>query len=456
MNLDLLKISYQKFKDSEPNQFLLLYSSFEEQITFLSKICKESEGQTLITCSSISEIQDVFKLLTKYITKEEIEVIHKNYFKNELLIKNKKINSNKIKVIISTKTGIFSPFFNLKNIIIINEESKDHKQYDLNPRYNIKDICFYLSQKNNIKLILTSQSPSIETYYKNLEILNLQENNKFTTINLIDQKVERRSKNELYISLKLQEKIKESLEQNKKIIIINNDLKSEFKSNEKIKNEITELCWGRTNENLFCPTILTIDKNLSCPNITKEIKNTQIIIGTEFLVKNYLYKINNIGTIALLSLDNLMYASDINSNESLFTYIKYFINLSNEKNIENLLIQTKNIENETLNLAINNEYNKFYNKELETRKTLNYPPFSTIIDLIIKEKTTELLEEKKKKILEILDKNQTEIEVIGERTIEKELKTKTRKQENISIKMLSTENNNILKELSEYCLIDIK
>ncbi len=458
MNLDLLKTEYSKFKNSEKNQFLLLYSSFEEQIIFLSKICKESEEQTLITCSSISEIQEIFEILTKYIKKEEIEIIHKNYFKNELLNKNKKINSNKIKVIISTKTGIFSPFYNLKNIIIINEESKDHKQYDLNPRYNIKDICFYLSQKNNIKLILTSQSPSVETFYRDLEILNLQEKNEFTTINLIDQKIEKRSKNELYISLKLQEKIEEALEQNKIIIIVNNDLKSEFKSNQKIKEEIINFCnvlpWQT-------PIITTVDSKSEI-NI-KELKNSQIIIGTEFFVKNYLYKINNIKTITLLSLDNFMHATDIKSNENLFAYIRYFINISLEKTIENLLIQTKNIENETLNLAINNNYNKFYNKELETRRILQYPPFSTIIDLIIKEKNTETLEEKKKKITEIIvgAQNFTPIEIIGERTIEKELKTKIRKQENITIKINIQAQDfapqqQILKALSEYCLIDIK
>lgn len=453
MNLDLLKTSYTQFKNSKKNEFLLLYSSFEEQITFLSKICKETDGQTLITCSSISEIQTIYKILQKYIIKEEIEIIHKNYFKNESLNKNKKINSDKIKVIISTKTGIFSPFYNLKNIVVINEENKDHKQYDLNPRYNIKDICFYISQKNNIKLILTSQSPSIETYYKNLEKINLQEKNRSTTINIVDQKVERKSKNELYIPIKLQGKIEETLEQNKKIIIINNDLKSEFCSNEKIKNEITEFCTGA----LQCvPTIITIDSKSEI-NIEK-IKKSQIIIGTEFLVKNYLYKIENIGIIALLSLDGFINTADIKSNENLFNYITYFINITKEKNIENLLIQTKNIENETLNLAINQNYEDFYNRELEVRKILEYPPFSKTIDLIIKEKTTELLEITKKKILKILENNN--IEIIGERTIEKELKTKVRKQENISIKLVRAQDfapqQQILKQLSEYCLIDIK
>ncbi|MEZ7821417.1 MAG: hypothetical protein QMB51_03865 [Patescibacteria group bacterium] len=446
MNLDLLKKEYTKFKTSNSNQFLLLYSSFEEQIVFISKICKESEGQTLITCSSLSEIKIIFKILSKYIAKEEIEIIHKNYFKNELLNRNKKINSEKIKIIISTKTGIFSPFFNLKNIIIINEESKDHKQYDLNPRYNIKDICFYLSKKNKKNLILTSQSPSIETYYKNLEILFLKEKNITTTTSLVDQKTERRSKNELYISLQLQEKIEEILQKNKKIIIINNDLKSEFKSNQKIKEEISAL---------FKTTITTVDSKAEIN--FDELKNSKIIIGTEFFVKNYLYEIKSIGLIALLSLDNFINSINIKANEDLFAYITFFINLSKEKSIENLLIQAKNIENETLNKALNQDYKTFFDKEIEIRKILEYPPFSTIIDLIIKEKTAELLQIKKNKIIDILDKNN--IETIGEKTIEKELKTKIRKQENISIKtksLLSKEDKTILNELSQYCLIDIK
>lgn len=448
MNINVLKSEYNKLIKSDSNDFIIFYSSFEEHIVFLSKICKETNGQTLITCSSISEIKIIFKILKKYINANEIEIIHKNYSKNELLNKNKKIHSNKIKIILSTKTGIFSPFFNLKNIIIINEESKDHKQYDLNPRYNIKDICSFLSQKNNIKLILTSQAPSVETFYKNLTILDLREKNTLTTINIIDQKTEKRSKNEFYISTKLQEKIKTTLENNKKIIIINNNLKSEFKSNQKIKEEIN---------NLFQTNIITIDSKTEIN--TQELQSAKILIGTEFFIKNFLYETKNIETIALLSLDNIINTANINTNEELFSYITFFINISKEKNIENLLIQSNNVENETLNLAINQDYKKFYEKEIKIREVLEYPPFSTIIDLIIKEKTTESLQERKNKILEILNKKSKEIEIIGERTIEKELKTKIRKQENISIKIpikLFPQQKEILKEISTYCLIDIK
>lgn len=465
MNIELFKTQYSKFKNSASNQFLLLYSSFEEQIVFLSKICKETDGQTLISCSSITEINQIFEILKKYISKEQIEIINKNFFKNELLIKNKKINSNKAKVIISTKTGIFCPFYDLKNIIIINEESKDHKQYDLNPRYNIKDISFFLSNKNKTKLILTSQSPSIETYYKNLQRINIQEKNIETTINLVDQKVEKKSKNDLYISLQLQEKIKNSINNNKKILIINNDLKTEFKSNKKIKEEIELFIKesSRTGallcapEALLCaPEILTIDSK--SPIDRSDIEKSQIIIGTEFLVKNYLYNINNIDTIAILSIDNFIYSDKIESNENLFDYLTYFINISKEKNINNLLIQTKNIENEILNLAVDQNYKAFYDKEINIRKQLNFPPFSKIIELIIKEKDSTKLEEKKNKIIEILENNN--IDIIGEKTIEKELKTKIIKQENIVIKIVKAHCNasqqQILKKLTEYCLIDVK
>jgi len=249
----------------------------------------------------------------------------------------------------------------------------------------------------------------------------------------------------------LQEKIENSINNNTKILIINNDLKTEFKSNKKIKEEVESFC--DSINNFSNKKIITIDSQSLIDE--KEINKSSIIIGTEFLVKNYLYQIKNIETIAILSIDNFIYSNKIEANENLFNYITYFINISKEKNIKNLLIQTQNIDNEILNLAIDQNYKNFYEKEINIRKQLNFPPFSQIIELIIKEKDYTKLEEKKSKIIDILEKNN--IEIIGEKEIEKELKTKIVKQENIVIKINKiTETEEILKELTEYCLINVK
>lgn len=491
MDINLLKSEYTKFTNSSNNEFLLFYSSFSDLSIFLSKIGKESDGQTLIICDTISKTNQIKKILEKYISKDSIAIINKTLSKTEIYSSYKNINSENIKIVIGTKTAIFSPFFNLQNIIIIDEESFFHKQYDQNPRYNVKDVANFLVNSNkNIKLIYTSTCPSIETYNKNLKILDITNNINNTNILFLE-------KNNEIISQKLEDKINDALDLNQKTIIINNNklfatsifcsdcgyiekcdnCKIPLKLNKKTEKEECNICGANRDIITNCPKcnsinikflgtgnqkiysdlekrfpnkkILLIDKEKTSD--IKEINSADIIIGTEFLTQNFLYYINNIYSLVLFSVDSYFQIPDFKSNELLYRYIKKSIDIAKEKNIENLIIKTKYIDNNILNLAINNEYKKFYNYEIKIREMLNYPPFSIIIKLIIKDKTEKEFIKKLSNTKAILDSNKN-IEVIGENKIDK------KNEVHIILKIKKENYNSIkstLKEISKDALLDI-
>lgn len=486
MNKDTLQSEYIKLKESKNKNFLIFYSSFSDLAIFLSKIVKESNNQTVIISDTISKIAQLLKIIEKYIDKKSIEIIHKNLNKTQIFSAYKNISSNKSKLIIGTKTAIFAPFNNISNVIILDEESMYHKQYDQNPRYNVKDIAEYISSLDkNTKLIYTSKSPSIETYSKKPEILDIKDKRVNTDIIFIENTKE-------LITDNIKQTIKEASQENKKVLFINNNklhsssivcndcgyIEKCEKCNITLKidkdKEVCNICNFTKDIITSCPKcgsfnikllgignqkiyqeLNKIYPNKSVSVIDKETKdinlNSDIIIGTDFLLQNYLYYINNIYSIVVFSADDYFNVPDFKSNEFLYRYIVNIIDIAKEKNIKTILIKTKHSDNEILNYSLNDNYLDFYNQEINTRKILNYPPFSIIIKLIIKEKIKKDFDKRLSNAREIL-KNEKKIEIIGENNI------KDKNETHIVIRINKDEYNSLketMKKISKYSLLDI-
>jgi primosomal protein N' (replication factor Y) len=234
------------------------------------------------------------------------------------------------------------------------------------------------------------------------------------------------------------------------------DFKFSGLGNEKIKNEILQLHKDlmlkliEKNEKIDIKKVLNINiiSSSEIDNTTKKLNDYDVIIGTEFFVKNYLNRISNIDSIFLFSVDNYLKIPDFRGNQELFKYITFFKNFSIENNVNNLFIKTNYSENEIIDFAVNSEYDAFYKYEIEIRKDFNYPPFFRFIKFILKQKSLASLEDTYKKILEII--NKSKLKIIGEIDI----KNKNNYQKNIIISVKDI-NHEVLSEISKYCFIDV-
>ena len=69
------------------------------------------------------------------------------------------------------------------------------------------------------------------------------------------------------------------------------------------------------------------------------------------------------------------------ANEETFDLIVQTIGRTGRKNKGKALIQTSFPRNKIINYALNNDYNSFYEFELERRKKYNYPPFNNFVGI---------------------------------------------------------------------------
>ncbi len=77
----------------------------------------------------------------------------------------RKITSGGADICIGTRSAVFAPFENL-GMIVIDEEHEHTYKSEQSPKYHARDVARYRCTKNNALMLLSSATPSVESYYK--------------------------------------------------------------------------------------------------------------------------------------------------------------------------------------------------------------------------------------------------------------------------------------------------
>jgi primosomal protein N' (replication factor Y) len=142
----------------------------------------------------------------------------------------KSIHKNEAKIVIGSRSALFAPFKNLGYIIIDEEHDSCYKQ-EQSPRYNAIDVAKKMAEMLNIKILLGSATPSLESYYQaeqgNYELIELTKrpttkNLKLPITKIVDLREEIKKKNFSIFSEILQADLRQMLENKEQIILFLN------------------------------------------------------------------------------------------------------------------------------------------------------------------------------------------------------------------------------------------
>jgi primosomal protein N' (replication factor Y) len=438
---DILKIqeNLKKIFSASKNIFLFHYQTLKNKIALFSKSAArilEQGKQILILEPQITDIEALLPYFL-HLFPDKIAVLHSNLSKSEYWREWQKIKNGKAHIVFGARSAIFAPLRNLGLILIDNEEARDFKQFDQYPYYDARSAATQLAEITGAKIILASQAPRADTYYKvkNRSCEILIEKNTFISPppRLIDMNQELLKKNFLSLSEELQQNIEKTLEQNKKVVLLLNRrgaatfvvcrdcgyvfkcpncqtpyachedvcyLPSKFLCHNCNKEEATRLacpnCRGasikyfgtgtqtveREVKKIFPQVkIARIDKDIKIQNTKYQIRDTEIFVGTQFFIKNYLSQAQNIGLIGVVSADTLLFRPDFRAGEKTFAWLTSIINHSQQIK-SHVLIQTFFLNNFVIQSAAARNYEEFYKKEIEEREKFGYPPFGKLIKLI--------------------------------------------------------------------------
>ena len=368
--------------------------------------------------------------------KNNIAILHSSLSDIERAKEWESIYTGEKKIVLGVRSAIFSPVKNLKYIILDEEHEATYKQ-DSSPRYNAKYVAIKRCLDEDAKLILGSATPSIESYYYAktgiYELLSLEDrygNAQMPDIQVVDMKQE----DDLFFSKALLEEIKNTLLKNEQVILLLNrkgystyiqckdcgyveecdncSIKmSYYKSTNKYKCNYcgkqiyyTGKCTkcGSTNlihsgkgierieeelKKYFDVPIIKVDSELSrnkdyFSRIYKDFsdKKYSILIGTQIIAKGLHFP--NVTLVGVINSDIILNFPDFRSGEKTFQLLTQVSGRAGRGDKKGkVIIQTYEPENNVIKDSKEENYDLFYEKEINSRKVFSYPPFSKILNI---------------------------------------------------------------------------
>ena len=368
------------------------------------------------------------------------------------------IKSGNKKVVIGARSAVFAPVQNLKYIILDEEHETTYKQ-ESNPRYHTKNVAIKRANLlENVKVILGSATPSFDTYYQAkegvielLELKNRYNDAKKPVYDLVNlQNVNGNFSHELL------EKISEKLLKNEQIILIlnrkafstfikcrdcgtvetcpncsislnyyrkENKLKCHYCGYEKYFKPVCGNCGSKNLIHLGTGTekielelgeifkdarILRIDSENTktqeqFEKMYNDFKNHKydILLGTQIIAKGFHFP--NVTLVSIINADIILNFPDFRAGEKTYQLLTQASGRSGrEKKEGEVLIQTYDPDNDAIKKTISDNYEGYYENEMEIRKILKYPPYGRIINIVISSETETGLKEKAEKFYNMI------------------------------------------------------
>ncbi|MBE6149183.1 MAG: primosomal protein N' [Firmicutes bacterium] len=402
----------------------------EVYIQLIKKVIEKNRKAILLVPEISLTPQIVEKFKKRF---GNVAILHSGLSNGEKYDEWRKIERGEVNIVIGARSAIFAPLSNI-GIIIIDEEHSDTYKQENSPMYNAIDIALYRSKTHNCPLILGSATPSIESYtranngiYELLEMKN-RVNNNMPKITLVDMKEEIKNKNRI-LSKILKDKIKDRLEKKEQIIILLNrrgyttittcsncgythkcpkcDIPLTYHL--KTSKMHCHYCNYETNKLYSCPVCKSTDINERGMGtekleleIKKEFENARVVrmdvdttrnknshkkiindfeefkydilVGTQMIAKGLDFP--KVTLVGVINADSSLTIPDFRSAERTFQLLNQVSGRSGRSDLKGeVIIQAFNIEHYSLIYSKKNDYLSFYNKEMNIRKLLKYPPF---------------------------------------------------------------------------------
>lgn len=350
------------------------------------------------------------------------------------------VETGKSSIIVGTRSALFLPFKNLGLIVVDEEHDSSYKQNE-KVLYNGRDMAVVLGKILNIPVILSSATPSLESYvnsksgkYNYAPILNRFANVKVPHVEIIDMR--KYGANEL-ISSRLCEKISYALKNKEQVMLYLNRRGfapivlckecgekfvcpdcSAFLAMHKNKNllichmcgysiDISRNCnkcgsksiiiFGAGVEKVYeevtqkFPEYNSLIASSDTMNSSKNIEavlnaingnQAQIIISTQILAKGHHFK--NLSTIGIIDGDFGLDRADIRALEKNYQLLyQVFGRAGRETNNGQVFIQTFEPANPVFENLRSYDQENFFKEEIKVRNLYNNPPFSRMVAIII-------------------------------------------------------------------------
>jgi primosomal protein N' (replication factor Y) len=160
---------------------------------------------------------------------DEVAILHSALSDQERAEQWHRIKRGEARMVVGTRSAVFAPVADLALVIVDEEQDSSYKQEET-PRYHARDVAVMRAKMADAMVVLGSATPSLESYYnakKNkyalVELPDRVEQRPLPEVELIDMKQEfQETGQEQVVSRKLAEEIRERIERKEQVMILLN------------------------------------------------------------------------------------------------------------------------------------------------------------------------------------------------------------------------------------------
>ncbi|HWD98260.1 MAG TPA: primosomal protein N', partial [Bryobacteraceae bacterium] len=376
---------------------------------------------------------------------DRVAILHSAFSDSERADQWRRIRAGGASVVVATRSGVFAPVRDTGLIIIDEEHDGSYKQEE-NPRYHGRDVAIVRAQALNACVVLGSATPSLESRfnagsgkYTLLELPDRIAGRPMPEVRIIDMRQEfLETRRQATFSRALLDGLGERLANKEQaMVLLNRRGFSSFVAcracGERIQcaNCAVTLTFHKRDRRLLCHYCGYAEKIPStCPKCSSEHVqflgmgservedelhghfpeariarldrdtvtgkrqfedilhnfregNFDILVGTQMIAKGH--DIPNVTLVGVVSADVGLGMPDFRAAERTFQLLTQVAGRAGRGDLPGVVyMQTINPDHYAIRLAAEQNYGAFYEKELQFRRFMKYPPFSAMANVLVR------------------------------------------------------------------------
>jgi len=357
-----------------------------------------------------------------------------------------RVRKGEARVVVGTRSAVFAPLENLGLIIVDEEQENSYKQEET-PRYHGRDVAIVRAKMENAVALLGSATPSLETYhhartgkYELLTLASRIANRSMASVEVIDMRENfQRTQKAGPISAALHKGILECLQQKTQALVLINRRGYSWSvmcrscgASVQCANCSISMTYHKVRNRLechYCGSIQAVPK--VCPKcqskyvyffgegsehleerLRKEFPGARIarldrdtartklqyqetlgafvagaidiLVGTQMLAKGHDFQ--RVTLVGVISADSSLHLPDFRAGERTFQLLTQVAGRAGRADLAGrVLIQTYYPEHYAIQDAVRQDYASFFEREMHFRRMMQYPPFTSLANVIVRD-----------------------------------------------------------------------
>ena len=401
----------------------------------------------------IPEIALTYQTVMRFYRKfgDRVSIMNSRLSSGERYDQMMRAKEGKLDVMIGPRSALFTPFPDL-GLIVIDEEHESAYKSEQVPRYHARETAIERARLEHASVVLGSATPSMEAFYRcekgEYRLLKLERrvtNRQLPSVYIADMREELKNGNKSILSDRLKMLMEQRLDEKQQIMLFLNrrgyagflscrscgyvvkcphcDVSLSSHKNGKM---ICHYCGYEEPQVTVCPVCgsrhiggfragtqqieelvkkefpkarvlrMDLDTTRSKEGHEKILsafvnEEADILVGTQMIVKGHDFP--NVTLVGILAADMSLYADDYRSAERTFELLTQAAGRAGRGRAHGeVVIQTYNPEHYSIQMAATQDYERFYEEEMNYRELMGYPPAQQMMAVLVSGADEKMLE----------------------------------------------------------------